>query len=158
MQKAAQVYAKQSERLKSHSAAMQSAPRSSQGRAQTSKKPSGSKDVKPKSSYSQLHSVRKGSECLSAASQRRAQGTVSVGGKAMHGGAGGSGKRVRTRPEWCSVAQDNLAQSEEDEVPELPCVSHFPRAQGDQGLACKETGLPTKEDKMKGHFRISESG
>lgn len=75
----------------------------------------------------------------------------------MHGGAGGSGKRARARPEWCSVAQDNLARSEEDEVLE-PCVSLLPRAEGDQGLACKETGLPTKEDKMKGHFRISESG
>ena len=157
MQKAAQVYAKQSERLKSHSAAMQSAPRSSQSRAQTSKKPSGSKDVKPKSSYSQLHSVRKASECSSEASQRRTQGTVSVGGKGVHGGAGGSGKRVRTRPEWCAVTQDNLAQSEEDEVPE-PGVSHLPRAQGDQELACKQTGLSTKEDKIKGHFRISESG
>lgn len=156
MQKAAQVYAKQSWRTKPHSAAVQNKPQSSQSRIQPSKKTQGSTDLKSKSCHSQLHSMGKPSENLSGGCQSRTQAIVSVGGKGLHDGGGGK-EKVRARPEWCSVDLGHLVRSEEDEVVE-PCASHLPGGDGGQGPACKEAGLATKEDKMKGHFRISESG
>ena len=98
--------------------------------------------------------MKKISGGLSDACQRRTQSSAPVGGTGMEGGAGGN-KKGRTRPEWRSVVPDSLVRSEVDEV---PCVSHLPQGKSSQGPACKDTGPPEKEDKMKGHFRISECG
>ena len=152
MQKASQVYLQQSEQWKPRSAAAQSLPRSSQSRVQSSKKTPGSTHLKSKSCYSQLHSVKKISKGLSDACQRKSSAPVE--GKGMEGGAGGN-EKGRTRPEWRSVVPDNLVQSEVDEV---PGVSRLPQGKSSQVPACKDTGLAEKEDKMKGHFRISEHG
>ena len=127
-----------------------------------SKKTSGSVDLKTKSSSShQLHSLRKGSEGVrdrTKPKQGRTQGSVLVGGKAVHGRDKGKEKMSTRKPEWCSVVQDSLAHSEEVKDGVEAQVSHLFGTEGEQRPNCKETGPFAKEDPMKGHFRVSENG